>query len=123
MQFTSEVIGEDRPGVYPKTHQVQIKVALGLPVELTVICRSASRNYTSYEIFDHLGVSMGVRSLMYPIGWFHRPMADDLNVLLEEFGARLDYDEFKPVGVEAVRTCEVRYGRGIEDGDVIITLH
>lgn len=123
MQFTSQVIGEDRPGIYPKTHQLQIKVALGLPAELKVICRSASRNYTSYEIFDHLGASMGVRSLMHPTGWFHRPMTDDLNVLLEEFGARLNYDEFEPVGKQAVKTCEARYGRGIEGGDVIITLH
>lgn len=123
MQFTSEVIGEDRPGVYPKTHQLRFAVALGLPTELKVVCRSASRNDTSYEIFDQNGDSMGVRSITYAIGRFHRLMADDLNVLLEEFGARLNYDELEPVGAQAVRTCEARYGRGIEDGDVIITLH
>ena len=120
MQITTEKIGG---GTWPTKHQLQIKVTLGLPAELKVICRSASRNDTSYEIFDQDGKSMGCRQLTYATGRLNAPLVDDLNVLLDEFGKRLDYDSFEPVSKQVVDTCEARYGYGLEDGDVIITIH
>ena len=120
MQIASEKIGGN--GFFNQ-HQLQIKVALGLPAELKVICRSASRNDTSYEIFDQNGQSMGERQFTYATGRINRPMVDDLNVLLDEFGKRLDYNSFEPVSKQVVYTCEARYGNGLEDGDVVIVLY
>lgn len=116
MQITSQTIGEG----YFK--QLQINITLGLPVVLKVVCRSASRNDTSYEIFDQEGMSMGCRAFEYASRCINRELVDDLNVLLEEFGKVLDYDEFRPVSKQIAQTCESRYGNGLFDGDVIITL-
>jgi hypothetical protein len=66
---------------------------------------------------------MGHRQFTYATGRINRPMVDDLNILLDEFGKRLDYDSFKAVSKDVVDTCEARYGHGLKDGDVIITLH
>ncbi|MDE2213233.1 MAG: hypothetical protein KGJ34_01745 [Patescibacteria group bacterium] len=123
MQIKSGKIGGGTcpPGKY----QLGISVIFGLPVVLTVICRSASRNETSYEIFDQHDVSMGGRNFTYAAlrktmnDW----LVDDLNVLLEEFGIAIDRSEFQEVSDTAANACEARYGNGLEDGDVIIMLH
>ena len=124
MQISSSVIGEDRQGHYPKTHQLLTTVTLGLPasVRFRVVFRSASRNDTSYEIFDQFDKSMGVRRITYAIAWnpMHIPLVDDLNILMDEFGIVLNYEQMKSIVVASVKTCEARYGRGIEEGDAVI---
>jgi hypothetical protein len=94
-------------------------------VELKVICRSANRNDTSYEIFDESGRSMGKRSFTYAVlrKTMNRPLVDDLNILLDEFGVAIDPSKFEEVTDAAANTCEARYGNGLKDGDVVITLH
>jgi len=127
MKVSSAVIGEDRPGQYPKTHQLLTTITIGLPAStrFRVVFRSASRNDTSYEIFDQFDKSMGVRRLTYAIAWnpMHIPLVDDLNILMDEFGIVLNYDAMKEIVKDAVRTCEARYGRGIEEGDAIIIFY
>ncbi|HVY72789.1 MAG TPA: hypothetical protein VG984_01935 [Candidatus Paceibacterota bacterium] len=118
MQITSQKVGEGLK------HQLQISVVLGLPVELKVVCRSASRNDTSYEIFDQHGASMGKRSFTYAMlnKTMNGPLVDDLNVLLDEFGITIEPSKFDEVSDQAIGTCEARYGYGRDDGDVVITL-
>lgn len=123
MKITS---GKTYGGNYPRGQfQFEIKVALGLPVELKVVCRSASRNDTSYEIFDQNGASMGERSFTYAAlrKTMNGPLVEDLNILLDEFGVAIDPAKFEEVSDAAANTCEARYGHGLEDGDVVITLH
>jgi len=122
MDFTREEPGENQ-----FTNQLQLGVSLGLPCSLTVVCRSASRNGTSFEIVDQNQESMGTKTFRCdfgPIsGKFNCSLVEELNVLLEEFGVEISPDELRPVAELAVSKCESRYGNGIEDGDCIITLH
>ena len=108
------------------THQLQLNVVLDISNEIKVVCRSATRNDTSYEIFDQYGKSMGGRQFTYATsGCMNIPLVDDLNVLLEEFGVQLDHKDFSPISSSAARCCEGRYGNSVSDGsdgDVIITL-
>jgi|GEM_PF-1710720 len=126
MQVSSAVIGEDRPGQYPKTHQLVTTITLGLlGVRFRVVFRSASRNDTSYEIFDQHDKSMGERRLTYAIAWnpAYAYLTDDLNVLLDEFGITLKKEDLKQPVHDLVLTCEARYGRGIEEGDAVLIIY
>ena len=108
-------------------NQLIIEVSLGLPCVIMVVCRSASRNSTSWEIFDQNQDSMGwnaVRCDFGPaLGEFNYSLIENLNVLLDEFGVQVAVEEFLPVSKLAVEKCESRYGHGVEDGDCIITIH
>jgi len=105
------------------TYQLLVDVKINIDEEIKVIYRSASRNDTSYEIFDGNGDSMGGRRIMYATGRLNTPLVEDLNVLLEEHGATISRDDFKGITDRAVGICESRYGNGNCDGDVIVTIH
>jgi len=106
------------------SRQLLIGVSLGLPAPLMVVCRSASREDTSFEIFDQNRESMGVQRYRYANGsnLFHRRMVDELNVLLEEWGARIELDDFYHISSLAVSKCENCYGNGVDGGDCVITI-
>ena len=124
MHFTTEKVG-DTEKQYPRGYSLNVKVVLGLPVELKVVFYSASRTYTTYEIFDQHGESMGRRDFWYAVTMNppNTKLVDDLNVLLEEFGIQVAYDDFAPISQQAAKECDARCGSGLGDGDVIITLH
>ena len=105
------------------TYQLLVDVTIGIGEEIKVVYRSASRDDTSYEIFDDAGDSMGGRRLKYATGRLNRPLVEDLNVLLEEHGIELSTDDIKDITDRAVGICESRYGNGNIDGDVIVTIH
>lgn len=103
-------------------YQLLIEVKIGINEEIKVVFRSASRDDTSYEIFDGTGSSMGERRMRYATGRLNVPLVDDLNVLLEEHGVSITYSDFRAITDRAVRVCESRYGNGNNRGDVIITI-
>ncbi len=117
MHISSQVIGSNH-----FTNQLQIAVALSLPVELKVIFYSSSRDQTSVEIFDQFGASMGRQQFQYGIRMSY-VVAEDLNVLLEEFGIQIDPYEFSQVCSQAHCFCEGRYGMGVTGGDAVVTIH
>lgn len=104
-------------------YQLLVSVVIGIGEEIKVVFRSASRDDTSYEIFDGTGAQMGERCVRYATGRLNTPLVDDLNVLLEEYGVNISYDDIKDITSRAVRICESRYGNGNSKGDVIVTIH
>jgi hypothetical protein len=106
--------------------QLIIEIKMHLPYALQVVCRSISRNGTSFEIFDQDKVSMGTKTFYCnygPIAYeFNKSLVDDLNVLLEEIKVEIVPAEFQPISKLAVSKCESRYGDGLENGDCIICL-
>lgn len=104
------------------TYQLLVTVNIGIGEEIKVVFRSASRNDTSYEIFDGTGSSMGGRRMQYATGRLNAPLVDDLNVLLEEHGVHIPHDGFQTITNRAVKVCESRYGNGNPAGDVIVTI-
>lgn len=122
MNFDQKMLGSDR-----WTNQLQISVLLGIPCSLRVVCRSESRNGTSFEIFDQHKESMGRETFfcdMGPIsGSFNHHLVENLNILFEEFGVQIDKKDFMPISNLAVNKCESRYGKGTYDGDCIIILN
>ncbi len=117
MHITSQVIGKDH-----FTNQLQITVTLPLPVELKMVFCSSGRDQTSCEIFDQFGASMGRQQFQYGIRMSY-VVAEDLNVLLEEFGIQIDPYEFSQVCSQAHRFCDGRYGMGVAGGDAVVTIH
>ncbi|OHA84001.1 MAG: hypothetical protein A2408_03850 [Candidatus Yonathbacteria bacterium RIFOXYC1_FULL_52_10] len=105
------------------TYQLLVSVLIGIGEEIKVVFRSTSRDDTSYEIFDGAGTQVGERRMKYATNRLHTPLVDDLNVLLEEYGVNISYDDFKDIAGRAVRICESRFGNGNSDGDVIVTIH
>lgn len=107
-------------------NQLQIRVPLELPGELEVVCRSASSKDTSFEIFDHLKESMGVRVFSCGRGpilsEFNRCLVVDLNILLEGSNVQIDTKDFLPISNLVVQKCESRYGDGVDEGDCLITI-
>ncbi len=104
------------------TYQLLVAVNIGIGEEIKVVYRSASRDDTSYEIFDGTGSSMGGRRLRYATGRLNTRLVDDLNVLLEEHGICISHADFQEITDRAVKVCESRYGNGNRDGDVIVTI-
>lgn len=102
-------------------NQLQIKVAIGLPVQLKIVFYSSGRSYTTIEIFDQFEVSMGIRRFRYDVD-LNKVLVDDLNVLLDEFGMCLIPNAFAALSHEAWRVCDAKYGYGLEGGDAIITI-
>lgn len=100
-------------------------VGLNIPQPLTVVYYSASRESTSFEIFDEFGESMG-RSKFYPtanlLGVIHKEVVEELNLLLEEWGVQLSEEDFKEISSLAVSKCESLYGLGNDSGDCIVTI-
>ena len=88
------------------TYQLLVGVLIGIGEEIKVVFRSASRDDTSYEIFDGAGTQVGERRMKYATGRLHTPLVDDLNVLLEEYGVNISYNDFKDITSHAVRICE-----------------
>ena len=122
MNFTRIELGDNQ-----FTNQLQLGVPLGLPCSLKVVCRSTSRNGTSFEILDQHHASMGCRTFYSNFGpvssEFNSRLVENLNVLLEEFGVQINASDFIPIAKLAISKCESRYGNGIEGGDCIITVH
>ena len=104
--------------------QLGISIILGLPQPLTVMCVSASREGTSFEILDQDQISMGVQTFHYAnaSGEFHLRLVEELNVLLEEWDIQIGEKDFHQVSKLAVSKCESLYGNGIEGGDCVITI-
>ena len=117
MHISSQKVGEDH-----FTHQLQISVALGLPIELKVTFHSSGRDGTSYHILDEVGESMGRRRFQYGIG-MNCALVGDLNVLLDQYNIQVKAEDFVQVCADAHRTCDGRYGNGIKGGDVVVTIH
>ncbi len=105
------------------TYQWKVSVELGIGETITVRYYSASREDTSYEIFDGAGRRVGERQMMYATGRLNRPLVADLNVLTEEYGVVITPDDFKFITDTAIKICESRYGRGVDGGDVIVTIN
>ena len=108
---------------------MQIFVGIDLPYGCVFTIRfySSSRNSTDYEIFDEYGDSMGRRTFNCSFGPVLVPLTldliEDLNVLLEEYGEKIDYADFTEITKKAIDFCEGKYGlHQIDDGDCIITL-
>lgn len=122
MNFDQKTTGSDS-----WNNQLQVTVSVGIPCSLSVVCRSESRNGTSYEILDQHQESMGGETFYCDcgpiLGLFNHRLVEDLNVLLEEFGVQIDKNDFRPISSLAVGKCESRYGNGINEGDCIIVLN
>lgn len=106
-------------------NQLQISVILDSkhPLEdpLTVVCRSALRASTSYQILDEQQRSMSFQPFCYGLGQFNQLLVEELNILLED-EAQIKHGDFRPIAKLAVDKCESRYGNGVEAGDCIITI-
>lgn len=125
MQVSTNLDGQQtkhagNPDFY--NYQLLVAVNIGIGEEIKVVYRSASRDDTSYEIFDGTGAPMGGRRMQYATGRLNAPLVDDLNVLLEAYEVQISHDDFQTITDRAVKVCESRYGNGNCDGDVIVTI-
>lgn len=122
LDFTTNLDGQPEKAFYRDedflTYQLLVTIDLKLGKTIKAVICSASRNDTSYQIFDENGQSMGVRRFTYASSFMHRNLVEDLNVLFEEFGVEITPDDLAALTYRAVTICETRFGASTPEGDV-----
>jgi len=107
--------------------KMRIFSTVNLPENITFTIRfySSSRVETDYEIFDENDQSMGRQMFTCLFGPILVPLTlsliENINVLLEEYGRKIMFEDFTEITKEAINFCEGKYGNNFRtDGDCVI---
>jgi len=129
LPFSKSEVGENK-----FKDQLRLETNIGLSSlevpPIKVICRSESRDNTSFEILDSKGSSMGIQTFSCNSGpifnSFLNRLLSELNTLIEteELEIEVNPDDISEIANLAIGKCESRYenGNDLEDGDCLIIL-